>query len=271
MAPEKIKDLIRKSYGRIATQGTPCCAPEVSGHPGSCCPDSGPVLAGYKASDLEGLPEGLNLGLGCGHPVALASLQKGETVLDLGSGPGLDCLLAAREVGEAGKVIGVDMTPEMVERARGFAQKGAFPNVEFRLGDIENLPLEADCVDVVLSNCVINLAADKKRVFSEAYRVLKPRGRLVISDIVLDASLPEPVRESQRAYVACVAGALLKDDYLAALEAAGFRGVRILAEKPFALSFPSDPGKKPQREKITVSLISLSLKAHKPKGPSAAR
>jgi SAM-dependent methyltransferase len=179
------------------------------------------------------LPDGADLGLGCGNPIGLASLGPGETVLDLGSGGGIDCFLAARRVGPSGRVIGVDMTPEMLALARSNAAEGEHANVEFRLGEIENLPLADSSVDVVLSNCVVNLSPDKPRVFEEAYRVLRPGGRLTISDIVLDGPLPEPIRESMLAYAACVAGASQRRDYLDAMRGAGFEDVEILSESRF--------------------------------------
>jgi SAM-dependent methyltransferase len=173
------------------------------------------------------------MGLGCGNPTALASLKEGERVLDLGSGGGFDCFLAAKKVGKTGKVIGVDMTPEMLDKARANARKGKYTNVEFRLGEIENLPVADRSVDVVISNCVINLSPDKKRVFEEAFRVLAPRGRLMVSDIVLLEELPEVVRNSAEAYGACVAGAEMKSKYLELIEKAGFRDVKVVEETNF--------------------------------------
>jgi len=184
---------------------------------------------------MDAVPRGSNLGLGCGNPTALASLKPGETALDLGSGAGFDCFLAAREVGEKGRVIGVDMTPEMVEKARENARKGGYGNVEFRLGEIENLPVRDGVADVVLSNCVINLSAAKDRVFAEAFRALKPGGRVLISDIVLDGELPEAVARSLAAYAGCIAGAVRKEEYLRLMEAAGFLDVRIVAESRFEI------------------------------------
>jgi arsenite methyltransferase len=172
------------------------------------------------------VPEGANLGLGCGNPVALASLKKGEVVLDLGAGAGLDCFLAANKVGKTGKVIGVDMTPEMIDAARGNAQKNNYKNVEFRLGEIENLPVADNFVDVIISNCVINLSPDKPRVFQEAYRALKPGGRLMVSDMVLLKELPKAIKDSVEAYVGCIAGASMKDDYLKLIKDAGFKSVK---------------------------------------------
>lgn len=211
MKEEKVKKIVRESYGKIAKSGCSCCD---SG--------SGKELD-YTEEELKSVPEGANLSLGCGNPVALASIKEGETVLDLGSGGGLDCFLAAKKVGEKGKVIGVDMTPEMIDRARRNARKGGYRNVEFRLGEIENLPVADKTVDLLISNCVINLAPNKKRVFEEAFRVLKPGGRLMISDIVLLKKLPETIKKSRRAYVGCVSGATMKNEYLALLKDAGFQ------------------------------------------------
>jgi SAM-dependent methyltransferase len=197
---------------------------------------------GYSEEDLKSVPEGANLGLGCGNPVALASLKKGETVLDLGSGAGLDCFLVADRVGKRGKVIGVDMTPEMLERARENARKSNYKNVEFRLGEIENLPVADSSVDVVISNCVINLSPDKKRVFNEAFRALKPGGRLMVSDIVLLKELPDVIKNSVEAYIGCLSGAMMKDDYIRAIKAAGFRKVKIVEETAFPIDFiTNDP------------------------------
>ena len=227
-----IRKYVRERYAGIARQGTSCCGPATScGCGGATESDSRKI--GYSAAEIGAVPPGADLGLGCGNPVALASLRKGEFVLDLGSGAGFDCFLAAREVGTEGKVIGVDMTPDMVEKARENARHGGYLNVEFRLGEIENLPAADRSVDVVLSNCVINLSPDKGKVFSEAYRVLKPGGRVMISDIVLTADLPEAVSGSLAAYAGCVAGALRKEEYLRLMEAAGFRNVRVVQESRF--------------------------------------
>jgi SAM-dependent methyltransferase len=189
---------------------------------------------------MASVPDGSNLGLGCGNPVALASLKKGEVVLDLGSGAGFDCFLAAKRVGKTGKVIGVDMTPEMLERARENAEKSGFENVEFRLGEIENLPVADGSADIIISNCVINLSTDKKRVFGEAYRVLRPGGRLMVSDIVLLKPLPKEVRASIAAYVGCLAGASMRGDYLKLIEKAGFKGAKVVDETPFPVELMSN-------------------------------
>ncbi len=191
---------------------------------------------------MNSVPEGANLGLGCGNPTALASLKEGETVLDLGSGAGFDSFLAANRVGKKGKVIGVDMTPEMLDKARENARKGKYGNVEFRLGEIENLPAADGSVDVVISNCVINLSPDKKKVFEEAFRVLKPNGRLLVSDIVLLKELPEVIRKNVQAYIGCVAGAEMKNKYLGIIEEAGFQKVKVIEESVFPIDYViSDP------------------------------
>jgi arsenite methyltransferase len=192
---------------------------------------------GYKKEDLDSVPEGANLGLGCGNPTALASLKKGETVLDLGAGAGFDCFLAANKVGADGMVIGVDMTPEMVDKARSNARKGGYKNVDFRLGELEHLPVADNSVDVLISNCVINLTPDKAAVFKEAFRVLKPGGRFAVSDIVLLKELPDAVKQSVAAYVGCLSGAIMKDDYLETIRDAGFEGVKIVDETALASGF----------------------------------
>jgi len=189
---------------------------------------------GYAEDDLKDIPDGSNLALGCGNPTAHASIKEGETVLDLGSGGGLDCFIAANKVGKTGKVIGVDMTPAMISRARENAIKGNYNNVEFRLGEIENLPVADNSVDLIISNCVINLSPDKEQVFRESFRVLKPGGRLMVSDIVLLKELPDVVRENVQAYVSCIGGAILKDKYLGAIKNAGFKDVEIIEQSNFS-------------------------------------
>jgi len=186
---------------------------------------------------MTAVPEGANLGLGCGNPTAMASLKEGETVLDLGAGAGFDCFLAANKVGKKGKVIGVDMTPEMLDKARANAKKGKYTNVEFRLGEIENLPVADNSVDVIISNCVINLAPNKKRVFEEAFRVLAPKGRLMVSDIVLLKELPESIQNNVEAYAGCISGAELKDKYLEQIRKAGFQEVKVIEEKTYPLEY----------------------------------
>jgi ubiquinone/menaquinone biosynthesis C-methylase UbiE len=234
MKEDRIKEIVREKYGELArTERSCCCA---AGDAASCCsPQNVSKEIGYKDDELNAVPQGANLGLGCGNPVAIASLKEGETVLDLGSGAGFDCFLAARKVGEKGRVIGVDMTPDMIEKARQNAKKGSYENVEFRLGEIENLPAADNSIDVVISNCVINLAPDKGRVFNEAFRVLRPGGRFMISDMVLTKELPSAVKGSVEAYVGCVAGAIKKEEYLEAIRAAGFHEIQTVDETPYPI------------------------------------
>lgn len=239
MREEEIKKVVRENYSKIAKQASSCCGPVSS----CCCSGSQESLSkhvGYTDEDLKAVPEGANMGLGCGNPVAIASLKEGETVLDLGSGAGFDCFLAAKQVGSTGKVIGVDMTHGMIEKARENARKGNYENVEFRLGEIENLPVADSYVDVIISNCVINLSPNKERVFQEAYRILKPGGRLMVSDIVLLKELSEPVKNSVEAYVGCLVGAIMKDHYIAAIETAGFQEAAIIEETTFPVELVMD-------------------------------
>lgn len=242
MDKKSVKKIVREGYAKIAKDERSCCGP-VSSNCG--CGDVTGVISkelGYSDDDLNAVPDGANLGLGCGNPVALASLKEGETVLDLGSGAGFDAFLAAKKVGEKGKVIGVDMTPEMIERARGNAEKGGYENVEFRLGEIEHLPAGDNSVDAIISNCVINLSPDKKSVFNDAYRVLKPGGRLMVSDIVVLRELPDFVKNSVEAYIGCLSGAILKDEYIGAIKEAGFKDVEIVDESTFPVKFlANDP------------------------------
>jgi arsenite methyltransferase len=236
MKEEKIKKLVRNRYAKVAKTSGSCCTSPVS-----CCsdPTSKEVssMIGYSEAEMNAVPEGANLGLGCGNPTALASLKEGERVLDLGSGAGFDCFLAAKKVGKQGKVIGVDMTPEMLEKARANAKKGKYANVEFRLGEIENLPVADNSVDVIISNCVINLAPNKKRVFEEAFRVLAPKGRLMVSDIVLLKELPESIQKNVEAYAGCISGAEIKAKYLELIRRAGFRKVKVIEEKTYPLGY----------------------------------
>jgi len=234
---EKIRKMVREGYADIAKTSSSCCDPDRSASP-CCSPATAEDISkkiGYNESDLASVPEGANLGLGCGNPTAFASLREGETVLDLGSGAGFDCFLAANKVGPTGRVIGVDMTPDMLEKARENARKGNYENVEFRLGEIENLPASDNSIDVIISNCVINLSPDKPRVFHEAFRVLKPGGRLMVSDMVLLKELPKFVKESMHAYIGCVAGAIMKDDYIGAITKAGFQKVEIIDETHYEI------------------------------------
>jgi arsenite methyltransferase len=235
MKQEEIKKAVREGYGKIAQKGGSCCGPSTS-----CCGSGNAVTQiskniGYRSEDLETVPEGANLGLGCGNPVALASLKPGETVVDLGSGAGFDCFLAANGVGEKGHVIGVDMTPEMIDKARENARKGGYNHVEFRLGEIENLPVADNAADIIISNCVINLAPDKEIVFAEAFRILKPGGRLMVSDLVLLSELPASLKDSISAYIGCVGGAIGKDLYLGAIRNAGFQDVKVIDETTYPI------------------------------------
>jgi SAM-dependent methyltransferase len=225
MNDKNIKKVVRENYAKIAKEKSSCCGGS------NVSPDMSKKV-GYSDEELHAVPEGANLGLGCGNPVALASLKTGEVVLDLGSGTGFDAFLAARKVGKTGKVIGVDMTDEMLEKAEENAKKSGFENVEFRKGDIEDLPVENNSIDAIISNCVINLAPDKEKVFKEVYRVLKIDGRLMISDVVLTRPLPEELKNDKELLVGCVSGAILKQDYLKLLEQAGFSDITIHKETP---------------------------------------
>lgn len=266
---------VKERYGRIAKQGPSCC-----GSSASCCgnPEQAQVISkgiGYSDEELKAVPEGANLGLGCGNPLALSSIRDGETVLDLGSGAGFDCFLAAARVGRNGRVIGVDMTSEMIGKARENAKKGNYENVEFRLGEIEKLPVANSSVDLIISNCVINLSPDKGRVFQEAFWVLKPGGRVMISDIVILRELPNAIRDSIEAYVGCISGAIKKDEYLKKIEGAGFQDVKVMDETSFSVEFiVNDPtvkamieesGLPPEKIKeIAGSVVSIKVYGVKP-------
>jgi arsenite methyltransferase len=218
---EEVRKMVRKGYAKIAKTEKSCCG----------CDSEVSESIGYSRAELESVPKGADLNLGCGNPVALASLREGETVVDLGSGGGLDCFLAANKVGSKGRVIGVDMTPEMLEKARANCSRSGYANVEFRLGEIENLPVADNTADVVISNCVINLSPEKQRVFNEAFRVLKPGGRLMISDMVLLKKIPEEVRQSVLAYIGCISGAEMKSTYTQMIADSGFIEVKVVEEK----------------------------------------
>ncbi|MFC4812724.1 arsenite methyltransferase [Paenibacillus sp. GCM10023250] len=226
---DDVRHHVRSRYRQIALESRPasaCCTPSATS---GCCGTADDVSArlGYSRDELSAVPEGANLGLGCGNPQAIAMLRPGETVLDLGSGAGFDCFLAAKQVGERGRVYGVDMTPEMISRARKNAQTHDYANVEFRLGEIEHLPIADASVDVILSNCVINLSPDKQQVFHEAYRTLKPGGRLAVSDVVMTAELPEAVRSDRDALASCVAGASTVAEVERMLQASGFSAIAV--------------------------------------------
>ena len=269
-----IKEAVRKAYADVATQSVVCCGPARTCG-GISTADSVARTAGYSYDELMEVPEGANLGAGCGNPVALASLIEGETVLDLGSGAGFDCFLAAMRVGDSGMVIGVDFTPEMVENARKNAAKGDYRNVEFRLGDIEDLPVADGSVDIVISNCVINLAPDKGRVFREAFRVLKPGGRVSVSDMLRLRELPDSFDSSLEAYASCLPGAITREDYEEALIEAGFEDISITGhtpvptdlvfDEPFADAVIEKLKAKPQALiEIAQSVVSVDVRARKP-------
>jgi len=280
MKGEKIKHVVRERYAEIAKRESSCC-----GSVSPCCgsPDMTEGTSkkiGYSEEELKAVPEGSNLGLGCGNPVGLASLKEGDTVLDLGSGAGFDCFLAANKVGKEGKIIGVDMTPEMIDKARENAIKANYENVEFRLGEIENIPVADDSVDVVISNCVINLSPDKRRVFKEAFRVLKPGGKLMVSDIVLMKELPGFIRDSVEAYVACVSGAMMKKEYLETIREAGFQQVKVIDEISFPIEYMvNDPTAKAivnkmnapteKLDEIGDSVVSIKVEGKKPRNELA--
>jgi SAM-dependent methyltransferase len=234
MKEKEIKKIVREGYAEIVKKNRYGCAPVNTCCGGTQAKEISKKI-GYTTQEINAVPDGANLGLGCGNPTAYASLRKGEIVLDLGSGVGFDCFLAAKKVGKGGKVIGVDMTPEMLDKARENADQGGYSNVEFRLGEIENLPVADKTVDIVMSNCVINLSPNKKRVFTEAFRVLKPGGRLMVSDIVLLQELPQFIKNSVAGYIGCISGAILKENYLDAIHQAGFHEVIVIDETSFPI------------------------------------
>ena len=224
MEKKEIKKVVKKRYANYAQDSSSCCQ--------TCGSEKNDITMqaesiGYSANELKSIPESAVLGLGCGNPTALAELKNGEIVLDLGSGAGIDVFLAANKVGESGQVIGVDMTEEMIQRAKKIAKENGYENVEFRLGEIENLPIEDNTIDVIISNCVINLSPDKLQTFREAFRVLKPGGRLLVSDLVTEGVLPNDIKKSFDAWSGCIAGALEKNEYLDTIRKAGFRSIEI--------------------------------------------
>ncbi len=262
---DEIRQNVRNSYSEVAEANNrgDCC-----GEQSSCCGVSSDAAIntlvstrlGYSTADLEAVPDGADMGLGCGNPRAIASIQPGETVLDLGSGGGFDCFLAAAEAGDSGCVIGVDMTPAMISKARSNADRGNYRNVEFRLGEIESLPVANDTVDVIISNCVINLSPDKRRVFNEAYRVLKNGGRLAISDVVASTELPQQIRDDLQLYSGCMAGASQIDELEQILADSGFTDIRI-APKDESREFIKDwaPGRG-----VEDYVVSATIEAVKP-------
>lgn len=258
---DEIRQAVRQQYGSIAESGGCGCGP-------ACCSSTTATAdaaslsqaLGYSTNETALVPEGSNLGLGCGNPQAIANLKAGETVLDLGSGAGFDCFLAARQVGDTGHVIGVDMTPAMVSKARANTEKGNYPNVEFRLGEIENLPIADGTVDAIISNCVINLSPNKHRVFAESYRALKPGGRLAISDIVALGELPPEIRNDLTLFTGCMAGASLISEVEAMLQSSGFTQIRIVPKdesKTFIRNWA--PG-----TAVTDYVVSATIEAIKP-------
>lgn len=257
-----VRAVVREKYGDIAEGrangcgcGCGCNTPE----------DLEQTLSqlGYSAEQASAIPEGANLGLGCGNPIAHAQLRAGETVLDLGSGAGLDCFLAAREVGPTGRVIGVDMTASMIERARGLATKHAFSQVEFRLGEIEHLPVESGTVDAIVSNCVVNLSPDKPQVFRDALRVLRPGGRLVVSDLVLTRPLTQQQQQNVALYVGCVSGASQKSDYLQQIREAGFTDIEVLEETKYEVGQEALAEGSEERDAFSA-VVSVKVRAVKP-------
>ena len=260
-----MKDYVKKVYGDIAKNKKSCC----------CNSKNTDVSekVGYSKADLSSIPAEANMGLGCGNPVALASLKEGETVVDLGCGGGIDVFLAAKRVGDKGRVIGVDMTEDMIRKAKANAQKAGFKNVEFRLGEIEDLPLDGSVADCIISNCVINLSDDKQKVFNEAFRVLKPGGRLMVSDMVLLKDLPEEVLQSPELHAGCIAGALRKDDYLGKIKKAGFKDINVTREDTVSLmdyigsdKVVSDLVEKmsdQEKERISKAVASIKVSAKK--------
>ena len=260
---DEIRGAVRENYGKVAAAGSAGCGCS----PSSCCGAPGEVTTadislglGYSGEDVTAVPEGANMGLGCGNPQVIASLQPGETVLDLGSGGGFDCFLAAPAVGDNGQVIGVDMTPEMIVTSRRNAEKAGFENVDFRLGELEHLPVADGMVDVIISNCVINLSPEKEKVFREAFRVLKPGGRLAISDVVATAEMPDAVKKDMAMYTGCVSGASFIPELESMLQQAGFENIRIRPKdesKTFIRNWA--PG-----SKIEDYIVSASIEAVKP-------
>jgi arsenite methyltransferase len=261
--PDELRTVVRKKYGEVArSDATGCCTPASSccGEPAISLENLG-TLTGYSQEELSLAPEGSNMGLGCGNPQAIAALKPGETVLDLGSGGGFDCFLAAKQVEATGRVIGVDMTPEMVSKARENARKGDYSNVEFRLGKIEHIPAADGSIDVIISNCVINLSPKKLDVFKEAFRILKPGGRLAISDVVATAQLPPDFKNDLDLLSACVSGAATVVEITEMLQEAGFQDIQIQTkDESRGLIIHWVPGKN-----VQDYIVSANIEALKPK------
>ena len=275
MEDKRIREAVKKQYAATLKQACSCCGcSQESDYTDPEFIQSAGKAIGYSDSELKSIPEGANLGLGCGNPVAFGVIKEGDVVLDLGSGAGVDCFLASNIVGERGLVIGVDMTPEMVERAKANAASKGYRNVEFLQGEIEKLPVESSSVDVIISNCVINLSTDKPKVFQEAFRVLKPGGQLMVSDIVLLEDLPDYLKSSVEAYAGCIAGAVRKDDYLAAIKRAGFEEIAVvgesnypaelIAEQPFLKELAANMNiPMSELQRIGSSVVSMKVAAKK--------
>ncbi|MFH1227927.1 MAG: arsenite methyltransferase [Planctomycetota bacterium] len=252
MKKNYIKKIVKAGYGKIAKSESSCCSSGCGCGGGQTQSISRGI--GYSDAEINDVPAGANLGLGCGNPLALASLKLGETVLDLGSGAGFDCFLASRKVGPKGRVIGVDMTPEMIAKARANARKGNYANVEFRASEIENLPVDDNSVDIIISNCVINLSPDKPAVFKEAFRVLRPGGRLMVSDIVMVKPMPAAIKKSIGAYVGCLTSAVMKSEYIKAVKDAGFGKVAILDEDAYPIKYmANDPTAQALAQTLDIS------------------
>ena len=251
MEDAKIKEVVKKRYSQIVKERVSCC---------STCGPCGPNVVeqakaiGYSEEELETIPETAIMGLGCGNPTALADLKEGETVLDLGAGAGIDVFLAANKVGEREQVIGVDMTEEMIKKSNEIAKEHGYENVEFELGEIENLPVEDNSVDVIISNCVVNLSPDKLKTYQEAYRVLKPGGRILISDLVTEGELPEDIKKSFEAWTGCISGALEKSEYLDVIKKAGFKDVCIVSQNNFESEID---------ERLIGKITSVKVRAYK--------
>ena len=253
MKNKEIKNAVKKRYTKFAKDDTSCC-------PTCSCSEKNDITKhteaiGYSANELKSIPESAVLGLGCGNPTALAELKKGEVVLDLGSGAGIDVFLAANKVGENGHVIGVDMTEEMIQRAKKIAKDNGYINVEFRLGEIEDIPVNDNTIDVIISNCVINLSPDKLQTFKQAFRVLKPGGRLLVSDLVTEGFLPDDIRKSLDAWGACIAGELEKNEYLETIKKAGFHNIEIVNQNRYT--------EKEIDSRLVGKITSIKVRAYK--------
>ena len=258
---EDPRRVVRERYGAIAAgEAANCCSAPCGCNGGDVDQVLGAI--GYSADQAAAIPDGANLGLGCGNPTAMAEIQPGETVLDLGSGAGIDCFLAARATGPTGQVIGVDMTPAMIDRARANARQGPYTNVEFRLGEIEHLPVADASVDLIVSNCVVNLSPDKPQAFREAFRVLRPGGRLMVSDLVLTRALDPELQRSVDLYVGCIAGAAVRADYLRMIERAGFGEVEVVREGRYDVGALSLPPASPEQVAFEV-VASITVRARR--------